>query len=190
MANLARRFGILIGAAVGTFSLIPAHGTAQDAPSRSCEEIVLAPTLEDLTRCAERGDAAAQFKLGWSYGAFLDVRQPNPHENRGGLVPEDDEEAVRWFQLAADQGHAEAQFMLGIMYTRGHGVQTDLVLAHMWYVLSAAHCAISVSCDMENKTVARSNKDFVERRMSSEQTTDAQRLALEWVVSHSQDGGN
>ena len=166
MANRPGTFGISI-AVVGTLFFVPAHGTAQDVPSRPCEEVLSSPTLEDLTLCAEQGDAAAQFSLGWAYGWFLDHRLPNPHENRGGgLVPEDDEEAVRWFRLAADQGHANAQFMLGIMYTRGHGVQRDLTLAHMWYALSSSHCAMSFSCDMENRTVARKNKVFVERQMT------------------------
>ena len=183
-------FGILMGAAVGALFLLPAYGAAQAASSVLCTDVASSSPLEDLTRCAEQEDAAAQFNLGWMYGAFLDVRRPNAHEKRGGLVPEDDEEAVRWFQLAADQGHANAQFMLGIMYTRGHGVQTDLVLAHMWYLLSASHCAISFSCDMESRTVAGSNKNFIERRMTREQIAEAHRLSLEWILAHPGDGGS
>ena len=37
-------------------------------------------------------------------------------------VSEDDAEAVRWYRLAAEQGHASAQFNLGVMYARGEGV--------------------------------------------------------------------
>jgi TPR repeat protein len=33
---------------------------------------------------------------------------------------------------AARQGHARAQFNLGVMYASGQGVLRDLVLAHGW----------------------------------------------------------
>jgi hypothetical protein len=36
-------------------------------------------------------------------------------------------EAVRWYRKAADQGHAQAQFALGIMLEQGCGVsQSDV----------------------------------------------------------------
>jgi hypothetical protein len=50
---------------------------------------------------AARGDAGAQFGVGYSYW----VGQRGLHE---------DAEAGRWFRLAADQGHADAQFYLGV----------------------------------------------------------------------------
>ena len=53
-------------------------------------------------------------------------------------VPQDDAEAVRWYQLAADQGLAEAQGNIGNMYAGGKGVLQDYVLAHMWANLAAA----------------------------------------------------
>ena len=43
----------------------------------------------------------------------------------GEGVPEDDAEAVRWYRLAADQGHAGAQYNLGVMYANGEGVVED-----------------------------------------------------------------
>ena len=38
-------------------------------------------------------------------------------EGRG--VPQDAGEALRWFRLAAEQGHATAQYNLWFMYERG-----------------------------------------------------------------------
>ena len=38
---------------------------------------------------------------------------------KGDGVPEDDAEAVRWYQMAAEQGHAGAQYNLGVMYDQG-----------------------------------------------------------------------
>ena len=46
-------------------------------------------------------------------------------------------EAVRWFQLAATQGHAGAQNNLGLMYADGRGVQADDAEAVRWFRLAA-----------------------------------------------------
>ena len=59
------------------------------------------------------GDDHAQFNIGLIYvGGSFGVQQ-------------DDTEAVRWFQLAAEQGHARAQYFLGGMYGEGRGVPQD-----------------------------------------------------------------
>lgn len=49
-----------------------------------------------------------------------------------GLSP-DDTEALKWFRLAADQGHAQAQANLGYMYANGRAVPRDLAQAAFWY---------------------------------------------------------
>jgi len=41
-------------------------------------------------------------------------------------------EAVGWFQKAADQGVAKAQFNLGLMYGRGDGVKQSDAEARRW----------------------------------------------------------
>ena len=43
------------------------------------------------------------------------------YENGYG-VPQDDESAVKWYTLAAGQGHASAQTNLAWMYENGRGV--------------------------------------------------------------------
>ena len=55
----------------------------------------------------------------------------------GKGVAEDAVEAVRWYRLAAEQGHAGAQFFLGQMYNSGKGVAEDAVEAVRWYRLAA-----------------------------------------------------
>ncbi len=45
--------------------------------------------------------------------------------------------ALREFRLLAEQGHAEAQLYLGIMYSQGLGVPKDFVQAYRWYTLAA-----------------------------------------------------
>jgi uncharacterized protein len=79
-------------------------------------------------------------------------------------------EALKWYRLAADQGHAIAQNHLGLMYADGRGVPQDYVIAHMWLNLSAAK-----GYDLSVK-----NRGFLETRMTAEQIAEAQKLAREW----------
>ena len=46
-----------------------------------------------------------------------------------------DYEATR---RAAEQGDAQAQYELGVMYANGQGVPQDYISAHMWLNLAAA----------------------------------------------------
>src|SRR5271163_410553 len=46
--------------------------------------------------------------------------------------------ALRLIRPLADQGDADAQNILGLMYYSGQGVPQDYVIAHMWLSLAAA----------------------------------------------------
>ena len=47
------------------------------------------------------------------------------------------ENAINWFRMAADKGHADAQTRIGLMYGEGLGVAEDEEEAVKWYRLSA-----------------------------------------------------
>jgi tetratricopeptide (TPR) repeat protein len=89
----------------------------------------------ELLPFALNGDAKAQFILG------------SMHANGQG-VPQDYEEAIKWYKKAADpghadpsewfrktadQGHADAQYELGQMYCNGLGVTVNYEEAVKWY---------------------------------------------------------
>ncbi len=57
------------------------------------------------------------------------------HEGRG--VPKDPVEAARWLRMAAEQGHADAQFKLGMLYIEGDGVPEDGSEAVKWLYRAA-----------------------------------------------------
>ena len=59
--------------------------------------------FDTLKRTAEGGNADAQNKLGERYSLGFGVAQ-------------NDAEAKKWYQRAADQGHADAQYHLGMKY--------------------------------------------------------------------------
>lgn len=46
---------------------------------------------------------------------------------------EEDEEAVRWLRIAAEQGSAAGELGLGGMYLKGEGVERDPVKAIYWF---------------------------------------------------------
>jgi len=50
----------------------------------------------------------------------------------GDSVIQNDKEAARWFELAAKQGLAEAQYQYGLMLLQGRGVVQDYKAAFSW----------------------------------------------------------
>jgi hypothetical protein len=56
----------------------------------------------------------------------------------GKGVPQNDTKAVEWYQKAADQGFASAQYNLGWMYENGRGVPQTKLKAMEWYRKSAS----------------------------------------------------
>lgn len=73
---------------------------------------------------AERGNPVAQHFIGafYDHGLGIDV---------------DDEQAVKWYTLAADQGFKNAQYALGSMYENGEGVEKNIAKAAMWFAPAA-----------------------------------------------------
>ena len=75
--------------------------------------------------------ADAQWFLGSMLIAGSDTGAGDAHDVVSKL--QDDAEAFEWFRLAADQGHAEAQWMIGRMYELGRGVEQDIDKAIDWF---------------------------------------------------------
>lgn len=73
-----------------------------------------------------QSEAEAQFALGniyWLGNAFRD----------GVRIAEDKQESVRLWRMAAEHGHARAQFALARAYANGDGVAEDKREAGRWY---------------------------------------------------------
>lgn len=82
------------------------------------------PAFDSLLAEARTGDAIAQFKVGVRY-----------HSGTG--VNQDNDEALKWFRLSAEQGTPEAEYNLGIFYAGGISVAQDEEEAVKWYRKSA-----------------------------------------------------
>ena len=84
-----------------------------------------------------------------------------------GGVLENHQEAVKWYRMAAEQGHATAQFTLGDMYVKGEGVLEDYVQAYAWFILAAT----------QGEEQAFQLKEDLRPMMSTEQVAEAQKLS-------------
>jgi hypothetical protein len=63
-------------------------------------------------------------------------------------VAKDQAEAAKWFRKAAEQGNAQAQNILGILYRDGKGVVQDFVEAVKWYRKAAAQRVTGAQWDL------------------------------------------
>lgn len=84
---------------------------------------------------------------------------------------------AKWFRKAGMQGHAKAQFYLGLMFIKGEGVPKSLFHAYCW--LSLACCQ-----NFEEAKVARKN---LEPYLTAKEMNAALRLAadrIEQIFEH------
>ncbi len=121
-----------------------------------------AAALKEWKPLAEQGQIAAQIALGFMYGF-------------GRGITQDHALAAKWYEAAAVQGHVHAQLLIAIMYQDGRGITQDYVLAHMWFNLAVARLLPG-----EDRDMAVSNRDQIEKLMTPEQIAEAQRVAREW----------
>ncbi len=121
-----------------------------------------AAALKEWKPLAEQGQIAAQIALGFMYGF-------------GRGITQDYALAAKWYEAAAVQGHVHAQLLIASMYQDGWGITQDYVLAHMWLNLAAARLPPG-----EDRDMAVSNREQIEKLMTPAQVAEAQRLAREW----------
>ena len=131
--------------------LLPALSFGSEKEERLFEE-----TLVE----ASQGDADALFRLA----VML--------ENGIG-APKDGKEAVKWYRLAADRGHAKAQLFLSYKYALGRGVPADNVLAYMWANIAGAN-----GYDVEE------NMGIISGKMSQADISKAQEKTTKYIKDH------
>jgi TPR repeat protein len=108
-----------------------AIATSHAEPALANPERAALPDAQDLYRAAtEDQDPSAMFALGVTFDEGLGVQI-------------DEQQALRWFTLAAERGHAESMNRLGIFYAQGRGIPQDFVAALAWYQKSAANGSLA-----------------------------------------------
>jgi TPR repeat protein len=108
-------------------------------------------------KSADQGDEQGQYRIGTLY-----------EDGKG--VPKDDVKAAQWYKKSAAKGNSDAQFRLGLLYYQGLGVSKDKVRAYAWLNLAAA----------DNNDDAKKSRDWLEKRLSDFERTQAQQLASNW----------
>jgi hypothetical protein len=165
--------------------------------------------LED----AEKGDAKAQYTVGWAYGWLSGTEefdgvardyaeaarwfrkaaeQGNAWgQNAMGLmytsgwgVPQDDREAARYRRMAAEQGDSGAQRNLAFQYKRGEGVVQDKVQAYKWLSLS-----VHSETDRELRESNESDLAELAGTMNPQQIALAERFVREFLARTNQTKG-
>jgi uncharacterized protein len=127
-------------------------------------------------------------------------------------VPQDDAQAVAWYRLSAEQGRADAQNNLAVMYDNGEGVTQDTAEALTWHRLAAeqghagaqyalgctyatgqgvpqdyvqAHMWFNLSAAQGDEE-ALNNRDLAATLMTPADISEAERLARDWLEEHDQ----
>ena len=83
-------------------------------------------------------------------------------------------QAVKWFTKTAKQGFAQSQYNLGVLYDNGHGVLQDYIRADMRFNIAAAN----------GDEEGREKRDALAKEMTSDQLSEAQKMAREMVETN------
>lgn len=113
----------LAGTLVLAMAMAPAHADMAEDHDNAIKMWQMGNVVDAMTQFttnAEKGYAPSQVWLA----TLMDQAQQ-------------DEDAVKWFQKAADQGNAAGEYGLGLMYGKGEGVKQDNAKA-LDYVTRAA----------------------------------------------------
>jgi len=117
-----------------------------------------------LQQMAMKGDAAAENAIGLRYF------QGAPKEG----IRQDEKEAFRWFNKAAEDGSLPAQAKLSFLYWSGRGVPKDINKAYFWTVLARARG------DQGNKDLAT----VLSSGMTRSQAASIEQQADMWLHDH------
>ena len=94
----------------------------------------------------------------------------------------DYETALREFRPLAEQGYAEAQYSLGLMYENGLGVPRSYAMAHKWFTLGAALWPGSKASKQNDMALEARFKLF--KLMTPDQFAEAERLVREKMAKY------
>jgi len=83
--------------------------------------------------------------------------------------------AAYWYECAAEQGDPAAQYQLGLMFDKGHGVPRSSVIAYKWLNVAAAHAPRG---ERDYYTRIR---DAVASKLNNAQKAEAQALSYDWL---------
>jgi len=120
-----------------------------------------APTFSSIGGLSGLGQMDAQSSLGTNFDLCLEIGD--------GPI-----EAIKWYRLAAAQGHTDSQIRLGKIYEHGQGVPQDDMLAYMWFDIAAK----------QGREESLAYKNVIAARINPELIPEAQNLADAWLLEY------
>ena len=93
----------------------------------------------------------------------------------GQHFEKDYERAAKFLTATANAGIVDAQFMIGLMYSRGEGVERDFIEAYKWLKLA----------DDRGHQKANDYTNLLSENMTPEEIAEAKKFAEEWLKKHS-----
>lgn len=156
-----------------------------------------ATALSEWQALADAGDVNAAYGMGLLYG-------------NGFGVDMNDEMALKYYGMAAEQDHGDAAFNLAVMHQNGWGVPQNDITANTWYLIAAdkgnteAQMALGRYYAMDFLDTydpieaykwfslaeklgdydAQEKREFMATRMTSEQLVEADGQVETWVNGH------
>ena len=119
--------------------------------------------VAELKPLAEQGEASAQYLLAETYFG-----------GHGGTMME----ALKWMTASADQGYAQAQARLGLMYGTGKGIAINNVEAYRWFSLAAKRADPKQQRNL--KTISETNRTVVAKSLSPAQRAKVDAEVAAW----------
>ncbi len=119
---------------------------------------------------------AVSLMLAWSAGVAAEDDAPDDAFYNGITAYRafKYEEAAEWFLKAAEQGDADAQFLLGRMHYDGNSLRVDDVTAYMWFDIAATN----------GLSAGARYRDGIAGRMSDDAISMARQRAEDWRSAH------
>jgi hypothetical protein len=136
--------------------------TLAASPRKAADHVPQGMPVADLQALADQGSADAQWQMAVRY-----------HNGEG--VPQDDTQAMKWYERAAEQGHVDAQSHLGAYYWAGRGVPEDLSKAYFWSTIAMA----------QGDENSKSRLEGLSSQMTRAQVFTARQQAEAWIHAHS-----
>jgi cell division septation protein DedD len=154
---------VIVGIGTGSLALHPLACAGEAEGRAALQAGDYDKAIAELKPLAEKGEAGSQYLLAETYFG-----------GHGGTLME----GLKWMSAAADQGYAQAQARLGLIYATGRGVPVNNVEAYRWFSLAAKLADPRAQKNL--KTVSETNRTVVSKRISGEQRAKIDAEVASW----------
>ncbi len=145
----------------GVMSAAPLASAGEDEARQFMQAGEYDKAIQELQPLADQGSPTAEYLLGEIYFG-----------GHGG----DMQQSLKWMTASAEQGYAQAQARLGIIYAKGLGVPVNNIEAYRWFSLAAQ----GADPKAQLKTVSEANRDVIAKRLSPAERQQAEGMVQSW----------